>query len=162
MIRLGANKRDRSPPLLLPLPSSRASGRTMRRLAPRVRQGLLALPGLATLFLLARWWLSSTAHPHAPSSTEHPHAPSSTEHPHAPSSTEHPHAPSSGGKPSRIPPWTALRKYERELPQQNLDLPYPEGRTGRYVHFGNQIRGLGWNNVLNEMCVCSWQDSAVS
>jgi hypothetical protein len=128
MIRLGANKRDRSPPLSLPLPSSRASGRTMRRLAPRVRLGLLALPGLATLFLLARWWLSSTAHPHAPSS---------------------------GGKPSRIPPWTALRKYERELPQQNLDLPYPEGRTGRYVHFQNQVRGIGWNNVLNEMCVCS-------
>jgi hypothetical protein len=129
MIRLGANKRDRSPPLSLPLPSSRASGRTMRRLDPRVRQGLLALPVLATFFLLARWWLASSGQSHASSS---------------------------GGKPNRIPPWTALRKYERELPQQNLDLPYPEGRTGRYVHFGNQIRGLGWNNVLNEMCVCSW------
>jgi hypothetical protein len=49
--------------------------------------------------------------------------------------------------------WTDLRKWERELPQHNLSLPFPEGRTGRYVRFTNQVRGLGWNNVLNEMCV---------
>jgi hypothetical protein len=58
---------------------------------------------------------------------------------------------SSKGKPRRIPRWTSLRKYERELPQQNLDLPHPEGQSGRYVRFTNQMRGLGWNNVLNEM-----------
>jgi hypothetical protein len=49
--------------------------------------------------------------------------------------------------------WDDLRKRERELPQHNLSLPFPEGRTGRYVRFTNQNRGLGWSKVLNEMCV---------
>jgi hypothetical protein len=47
--------------------------------------------------------------------------------------------------------WTNVRKYEKNLPQHNLNLPLPEGRGGRYVRFTGQIRGLGWNNVLGEM-----------
>ncbi|KAF8892994.1 hypothetical protein BD779DRAFT_1609985 [Infundibulicybe gibba] len=43
------------------------------------------------------------------------------------------------------------QKWERELPQHNLDLPFPEGKTGRYVKFSNQIKMLGWNNVFNEI-----------
>jgi hypothetical protein len=58
------------------------------------------------------------------------------------------HGPGSGP-----PQWTELREYERTLPQHNLSLPLPEGRHGRYVRFNQQIRQLGWNNVLNEMCV---------
>jgi hypothetical protein len=57
------------------------------------------------------------------------------------------------GKPARVPKWTRLRAHERALPQHDLALPEPEGARGRYVRFSNQIRGLGWNNVLNEMCV---------
>jgi hypothetical protein len=49
------------------------------------------------------------------------------------------------------PKYLKLRDYEQNLPQHNLSLPFPEGRNGRYVRFFNQIRGLGWNNVLNEM-----------
>jgi hypothetical protein len=55
------------------------------------------------------------------------------------------------GPPFPPSSWETLRKFERELPQQDLSLPYPEGRTGRYVRFTNQVRGLGWNNVLNEL-----------
>ncbi|KAJ6554900.1 hypothetical protein DFH09DRAFT_1248491 [Mycena vulgaris] len=48
------------------------------------------------------------------------------------------------------PSWDALRKWEAELPQHDLELPFPEGRTGRYVKFSNQVQMLGWNNCLNE------------
>jgi hypothetical protein len=34
-----------------------------------------------------------------------------------------------------------------------VDLPFPEGQTGRYVYFKNQIQYLGWNNQLNEVYV---------
>ena len=51
------------------------------------------------------------------------------------------------------PTYSSVYDLERNLPQHNLDLPYPEGRTGRYVKFSNQIAGLGWNNVLNDLCV---------
>lgn len=49
------------------------------------------------------------------------------------------------------PTYERLRQWEANLPQHNLDLPFPEGRTGRYVRFSNQIAMLGWNNVLNEV-----------
>jgi len=49
------------------------------------------------------------------------------------------------------PTYERLKKWEMDLPQHNLDLPYPEGRTGRYVFFKNQIQMLGWNNQLNEV-----------
>ena len=50
--------------------------------------------------------------------------------------------------------WDKLYKWEDNLPQHNVDLPFPEGKEGRYVYFANQIQGLGWNNLLNEMCAC--------
>ncbi len=50
------------------------------------------------------------------------------------------------------PNWDKLYKWEDDLPQHNVDLPFPEGKEGRYVYFANQIQGLGWNNLLNEMC----------
>jgi hypothetical protein len=49
------------------------------------------------------------------------------------------------------PTYERLKKWESALPQHNLDLPFPEGRTGRYVLFKNQIEGLGWNNELLEV-----------
>jgi hypothetical protein len=42
---------------------------------------------------------------------------------------------------------------EQALPQHNLDAPFPQGRTGKYVKFSNQIRALGWNNVFNDVYV---------
>jgi hypothetical protein len=55
--------------------------------------------------------------------------------------------------PRPLPPppkYEELREWEDNLPQHNFDLPYPEGRTGRYVKFSNQIVMLGWNNVFSE------------
>ncbi|KAJ7473632.1 hypothetical protein B0H11DRAFT_2036669 [Mycena galericulata] len=49
------------------------------------------------------------------------------------------------------PKYTALRKWEAALPQHNLSLPFPEGNTGRYVKFSNQIRRLGWNNCFGDV-----------
>lgn len=49
--------------------------------------------------------------------------------------------------------WDKLYEWEDQLPQHNLELLAPEGRNGRYVIFRNQIQMLGWNNLLNEMCV---------
>jgi hypothetical protein len=53
--------------------------------------------------------------------------------------------------PLRPPTYDRLRQWETNLPQHNFDLPFPEGQTGRYVRFSNQINMLGWNNVLNEV-----------
>jgi hypothetical protein len=49
--------------------------------------------------------------------------------------------------------WDKLYKWEDDLPQHDVHLPFPEGETGRYVYFRNQIRYLGWNNQLNEVYV---------
>jgi hypothetical protein len=61
-----------------------------------------------------------------------------------------------GSKLQSSPPtYEAYDRRERALPQHNLDLPFPEGRDGRYVKFTCQVQKLGWNNVLNELCVLS-------
>lgn len=57
------------------------------------------------------------------------------------------------GEIDEPPTWVALRRCQANLPQHNLDLPAPEGRHGRYVYFGNEIKKLGWNNCLNEVSV---------
>lgn len=49
------------------------------------------------------------------------------------------------------PRYERLKKWEMDLPQHDLELPFPEGRKGRYVIFKNQITGLGWSNVLSEV-----------
>uniref|UniRef100_A0A0W0GAM3 Uncharacterized protein n=1 Tax=Moniliophthora roreri TaxID=221103 RepID=A0A0W0GAM3_MONRR len=49
------------------------------------------------------------------------------------------------------PTYERLKEWEGQLPQHNLDLPFLEGKEGRYVKFSNQIKMLGWNNVLNEV-----------
>ncbi|KAF8177010.1 hypothetical protein BJ912DRAFT_1132794 [Pholiota molesta] len=54
------------------------------------------------------------------------------------------------------PSYRSIRKKEQSLPQHNLDLPFPEGRNGRYVKFSCQIQQLGWNNVLNELLMNSF------
>lgn len=49
--------------------------------------------------------------------------------------------------PEGLPGYEQIYQFEDALPQHNLDLPSPEGKTGRYVKFSNQYRGTGWNNV---------------
>jgi hypothetical protein len=50
------------------------------------------------------------------------------------------------------PAFARVRAFEAALPQHDPALSAPEGRTGRYLRFSNQIQRLGWNNVFNEMC----------
>jgi hypothetical protein len=47
--------------------------------------------------------------------------------------------------------FSRLRELERQLPQHDLQLPFPEGGQGRFVRFSNQLRQVGWGNVLAEM-----------
>ncbi|TFK51148.1 hypothetical protein OE88DRAFT_1660494 [Heliocybe sulcata] len=62
----------------------------------------------------------------------------------------------SGGSLTGEPPsYDALHEWEKNLPQHNMSLPRPEGKNGRYVKFSNQIKALGWNNVLNEILLCT-------
>jgi hypothetical protein len=49
------------------------------------------------------------------------------------------------------PHYDSIHEYERNLPQHDLSLPFPEGKDGRYVWFANQIKLLGWNNCFNEV-----------
>ncbi|TFK70537.1 hypothetical protein BDN72DRAFT_532335 [Pluteus cervinus] len=49
------------------------------------------------------------------------------------------------------PPYERLWKWQENLPQHNLSLPFPEGRTGRYLKFSCEVKLLGWNNVFNEL-----------
>ncbi|KAJ7707737.1 hypothetical protein B0H17DRAFT_1156275 [Mycena rosella] len=49
------------------------------------------------------------------------------------------------------PTYKKLWTWERNLPQHNLDLPFPEGKNGRFVKFSVQVLRLGWNNCFNEI-----------
>jgi hypothetical protein len=51
------------------------------------------------------------------------------------------------------PRYLDLKEIQKNLPQHNLSLPYPEGSTGRYVKFSSQRTRVGWNNVLHEVYV---------
>ncbi|KAJ7798475.1 hypothetical protein B0H14DRAFT_2906708 [Mycena olivaceomarginata] len=54
------------------------------------------------------------------------------------------------GAQSGPPKYAALRRWQAALPQHNLALPFPEGKTGRYVKFSNEANWIGWNNCFNE------------
>lgn len=49
-----------------------------------------------------------------------------------------------------VPTYQDIKRYERRLPQHDLDLPFPEGRHGRYVKFV-PYTGYGWNNELQDI-----------
>ena len=43
----------------------------------------------------------------------------------------------------RLPPlYPEYRLSELALPQHNLDLPYPEGRNGKYIWISEHVRGM--------------------
>lgn len=43
----------------------------------------------------------------------------------------------------RLPPlYPEYRLRELALPQHNLDLPYPEGRNGKYIWISEHVRGM--------------------
>ena len=49
------------------------------------------------------------------------------------------------------PSYSDVRKLERALPQHDLELQHMEGNDGRYLRFPGFHKGVGWNNVLEEM-----------
>ena len=73
-----------------------------------------------------------------------------------------------GRYPSARRRWTPPRFYERHdleksLPQHDLNLPYPQGREGRYMRFTvtNQVfcalsKGLVWGNLRQEILLNSY------
>jgi hypothetical protein len=46
--------------------------------------------------------------------------------------------PEEGSDPPRFYEW---HDREKILPQHDLNLPYPQGREGRYIRFSNQLSG---------------------
>ena len=42
---------------------------------------------------------------------------------------------------TRIPRFYGWHDREKQLPQNDPDLPYPQGREGRYIRFSNQVWG---------------------
>ena len=70
---------------------------------------------------------------------------------------------SDGAFPDRDypPDYKNLRKWIHDLPQHNLSLPFPEGKDGRYVKFSCQVQQLGWNNLLNSVCVAFYLFSSL-
>ena len=52
---------------------------------------------------------------------------------------------------SGIPPsYSDVRDYERNLPQHNLSLAFPEGSEGLFLRFPDHLWGHGFNNILQE------------
>ena len=105
----------------------------------RFFQPLLIAIGLTTFLLYI--YRSSSSHYSEPSSST---SGGSTD---GPTLTDYSH----GGDVAYPPKWDKMAQWQKDLPQHDLNLPYPEGRTGRYLKFSVQIRYLGWNNCLNEM-----------
>jgi hypothetical protein len=55
---------------------------------------------------------------------------------------------------SMLPPlYPELAAAELSLPQHDENLPFPEGKDGRFLRFGNQMSAVGLNNQLWEACV---------
>ncbi|KAI0049048.1 hypothetical protein FA95DRAFT_1489872 [Auriscalpium vulgare] len=40
---------------------------------------------------------------------------------------------------------------EKALPQNNPNLPPPQGRRGKYIWFRNNVKNLGWGNIMQEI-----------
>ncbi|KAF8496238.1 hypothetical protein F5888DRAFT_1794754 [Russula emetica] len=56
--------------------------------------------------------------------------------------------PEGGSNPPRFYEW---HDREKRLPQHDVNLPFPQGREGRYIRFTNQVCCLGWGNAMQEM-----------
>jgi len=44
-----------------------------------------------------------------------------------------------------------FHEYEANLPQHNLDLPYPEGRDAKFFWASNHVADTGWGNAMQEL-----------
>ncbi|VDB89254.1 unnamed protein product [Peniophora sp. CBMAI 1063] len=53
-----------------------------------------------------------------------------------------------GGDPPNYYKW---HEQEKAMPQNDPDLPPPQGREGRYLRFKNHLANVGWGNSMQEM-----------
>jgi len=58
--------------------------------------------------------------------------------------------------PQEPPLYSDYHQRELALPQHNPNLPYPEGRSGRYLWIANKVNGVGWGNALQEFLLNSY------
>jgi hypothetical protein len=63
--------------------------------------------------------------------------------------------PEGGSNPPRFYEW---HDREKRLPQHNPDLPYPQGRDGRYIRFANQLVGA-WRFGSASFCAVAPRQS---
>ncbi|KAI0964553.1 hypothetical protein AcW1_001345 [Taiwanofungus camphoratus] len=54
------------------------------------------------------------------------------------------------------PLYGQYHEQEMLLPQHNPDLPYPEGREGKYIWFPNHVHASGWGNAMQELLLNSY------
>ncbi|KAG9021018.1 hypothetical protein FRB95_003066, partial [Tulasnella sp. JGI-2019a] len=54
-----------------------------------------------------------------------------------------------------LPDYSDIVRYEQSLPQHNVNLPFPEGRNGRFLKFSRQFWAVGLNNQLQDMIFMS-------
>ncbi|EMD32587.1 hypothetical protein CERSUDRAFT_161539 [Gelatoporia subvermispora B] len=54
------------------------------------------------------------------------------------------------------PLYEAWHARELALPQHNVDLPFPEGREGRYLWMSNHVHASGWGNAMQELLLNSY------
>ncbi|KAG8220778.1 hypothetical protein J3R82DRAFT_2210 [Butyriboletus roseoflavus] len=51
-----------------------------------------------------------------------------------------------------LPPlYENYHNYERQLPQHNLSLPFPEGRDAKFFWVSNHVTASGWGNAMQEL-----------
>ncbi|KAI0312187.1 hypothetical protein OF83DRAFT_1176867 [Amylostereum chailletii] len=53
--------------------------------------------------------------------------------------------------PQDPPTYGAWHTREVAMPQNNPDLPFPQGRNGSYLRFSNHLTTVGWGNSMQEM-----------
>ncbi|ESK93147.1 ATP:ADP antiporter [Moniliophthora roreri MCA 2997] len=55
------------------------------------------------------------------------------------------------GDGSLPPLYEQYHEYERNLPQHDMELPAPDGKSARFIFSANHAWGSGWGNTLQEM-----------
>ncbi|KAJ7024495.1 hypothetical protein C8F04DRAFT_1131254 [Mycena alexandri] len=114
-----------------------------RRCAVPVRPILYSLGVIVALGIISAFWARRLARLQAPG----PARPDDAHRP--PPETPGPLRP---GDPPRPPPlYEEYHRRERNLPQHNLSLPYPDGSHAKFLWTANHGSGFGWGNYMEEM-----------
>ncbi|KAG9043944.1 hypothetical protein FS837_008964 [Tulasnella sp. UAMH 9824] len=50
-----------------------------------------------------------------------------------------------------LPDYKEIRAYEKRLPQHKMNLPWPEGKNGRFLRFSTPYHYIGFNNQLQDI-----------